>query len=110
MKGLNLNGAAGSFVSGVAAGIIGGPIGLVVLMTGANMVPAIYTEKKAVARAIEQAEKEVYLNNQTFFDGRIRHRFDLKKAPTQSEWAEISERYSRGESGGSILKSMGLID
>lgn len=112
LKGMFNNGvkAACTGVGAYTMGVLSGPVGFVAMMTVANMVPAIYNNKKEIDRAVEEAEKELHRNNQTFYDVRIDHRFELNREPTQLEWATISERWSKGESGGSILKSMNLID
>ena len=64
-----------------------------------------YERKRRVAKKANYNDKGRYV-----YDARLGHWWQLKRKPSNSEWAKIVEEGYRGDSSlESILRSMGLI-
>ena len=64
-----------------------------------------YERKRRVAKKANYNDKGRYV-----YDARLGHWWQLKRKPSNSEWAKIVEEGYRGDSSlESVLRSMGLI-
>ena len=102
-------------VTGLASGALTAFLGINPITLGIGVValfgPEVYRQIKLTQREENALILKQYKNSHTIVDPRTGHEWKFKRAATEAELIEYTQRYQNGngEDSATILKSLGLI-